>query len=228
MFFGKELAGEPPLEWVPAERLVAVSRRLGEKEFWRYLLEDEIVAVAGESQVLYLQVMGQLGEFQSVTAYRGQRGLRYLDDMMSGRFSWPGGALERHDLIRVLFAARKDMRAADRALLEALGVPKVRGVKVPEFSSCRPGFHDWHVNEAEGRDLARALELLERIIVIVEASGEVTHWPKPGFCPFFTENGDGSLKIQRVWRWMPSEELPWRSRPARRTGHACQRYGRAS
>ncbi len=198
MFFAKELAGEPPLGLVTAERLVTVSRRLAEKEFWKYLLEDEIVAVAGESQMLYLQVMGQFGEFQSVTAYRGQRGLRYLDDMMSERLAWPGEALERHDLIRVRFAARKDLRTADRALLEALGVPKVRGVKVPEFSSCRPGFYDWHVNDAEGKDLAHALELLERILVMVEASGEITRWPKSGFCPLVTEDADGSLKVEQV------------------------------
>ncbi len=225
MFFANELAGEPSLELVTAERLVAVSQRLDDMKFWTRLPEERIVALAGETEVLYVQATGALGEFRSVTVYRGQRGLRYLNNLMDEVFEWHGEALESHDLIRVRFAARKDLRAADQALLEALGVPKVRGRKVPEFSSSRPGFHDWHVNDAEGRELARALEILERFLTMAERIDGAKLWPDPDFCPYLTEDSEGHLMFQQVpldpgdepaERWeAPSD---WPGKPLRNAG----------
>lgn len=164
-FFERELAGEPPLERLTAERLVAVSQRLADRKFWNELREEQVVVMTGESGKLYLQVMGVAGEHRAINVYRGARGLRYLNDLMEMSFEWPGETLVGHDLLAVEFTSRRDLRPADRELLDALEVPKKRGALMPSFSSRRPGFHIWYVNEPEGRELAAALELLERFLL---------------------------------------------------------------
>lgn len=197
MFFEKELAGEAPLRRETAERLYAVSRHLFQVRFWELMPEGRVLAV-GEEEMFYLNATGTLGGFLSLTVYRGPRGLAFLNRVRGQEYQWAGEMLVEQNFLRLRFTFRGDLRRADLKMLHELGLPKGKVDMVPEFSSARPGFHDWHVNNDEGLVLAKALEVFAGFLQESEAIDPMRFWPFPESCPWLRFGSDGLVRVEQV------------------------------
>ena len=199
MFFAKELAGEPPLERETARRLFAVAVHLFQVRFWELMPEVRVVA-CGEEELFYLNATGMLGGFLSLTVYRGSRGLAVLNRVRRQEYRWAGEMLVEQDFLRLRFTWRGDLRRADLKMLHELGLPKGKVDMVPEFSSARPGFLDWHVNNDEGLVLAKALEVFADFLKQSEGIDPMRFWPFPESCPWLRFGSDGLVRVEQVPR----------------------------
>lgn len=197
MFFGKELAGEPPLQRETAERLLAVAVHLFQVRFWELMPEERVLA-CGEEEMFYLNATGMLGGFLSLTVYRGPRGLAFLNRVRGQEYRWAGEMLVEQNFLRLRFTSRGDLRRADLKMLHVLGLPKGKADMVPEFSSARPGFQDWHVNNYEGLVLAKALEVFAGFLEQSAGIDPVRFWPFPESCPWLRFGSDGLVRVEQV------------------------------
>ncbi len=197
MFFAKELAGEPPLERGTAERLFSVGMDLFHRRFWTIMTEDRLLAL-GEEEMLYLHATGVAGDFVSLSVYRGQQGLAFLNRVRRQEYRWSGDMVAEQNYLRLRYAFRGDLRRADLKMLHELGLPKGKVDVVPEFSSARPGYHDWHVNNDEGLVLAKALEIFDGFLVESEGIDPMRLWPFPESCPWLRFGSDGLVRVEQV------------------------------
>ena len=197
MFFAKELAGEPPLERQTAERLYSVGMDLLRRRFWTLMTEDRLLAL-GEEEMLYLHATGVLGDFVSLSVYRGQEGLTFLNRVRRQEYRWAGELLAEQSFLRLRYGFRSDIRRADLKMLHTLGLPKGKVDIVPEFSSARPGYQDWYINNDEGLVLAKALEIFDGFLVESEGIDPMRFWPFAESCPWLRFGSDGLVRVQQV------------------------------
>lgn len=207
-FFAKELAGEAPPKLAAMQRLYSLATDLFSLVPWRVLDESELVltrdSVTGE--LWCCSVMGSLGEFYSMHAYRGERGLRLFRRMAAGEIADPGEALTSMDCLYVEFVPRQGLMRQDRELLAALGHPRGRNLTSPVFRAIRPGFHPWFVNADEARTLA---ECIRAVVVICTAIAgqEENFWNGEGVYPMVTreDGAEPRYNVDLVKPVLPAE-----------------------
>ena len=154
-FFEAQLKGEVAPCRETMEKLFLLANELFRRRPWELLHEYQIVMVKSpeSGEFCFCMLMGSLGEVVAMQAFVGAEGYRCWQAIQSGSISTPGEFLAMHRTLSIQFVERRELTPPDRELLKALGFEFRRSVRSPMFRSARPGYHPWHVTEAEARTL---------------------------------------------------------------------------
>lgn len=195
-FFKKQLAGESPLTFPTAERLVAQASGFSAAKPWQFLEDQHLILLRSPSsnETCYCSVMGALGEVFSLHAYMGDESYRYFRKMAAGR---PISIGEFYGSLRgvyVEFVGLSQVTPPDRELARVCGHPLKRGSKVPIFRALRPGYHPWYPTEDEGLVLAECLRAVMALCERMLKGDAQDYWKDEGVFPFMVpaqECGNG-------------------------------------
>lgn len=130
---------------------------------WSFMSETDVFGVQDpESGALgFVSVMGQLGEFQAISVYRGAEGLygwRNLIELLS----IDAKSDEAHDIVyetpqlQLAFVEPAILEKRDRDIIKASGF-KFAKSQQPQFRSYRPGYLPWFLTREEASHLVYAL-----------------------------------------------------------------------
>ena len=177
-FFVKELAGESALTRATAETLYDLAGEFYLRRPWNSLADRDLILVEAPDspERCYCSVVGALGELFSLYVYLGPDGYRLFRRIASGASLTPGDFYAQQRGVSVEFVPSRDLTAADRKLLRALGHPFRRGAVGPIFRAGRPGYHKWYVTEEEGRILALCLEMVIRFCDHRPSQPDAVYW----------------------------------------------------
>lgn len=130
---------------------------------WNFMAETDVFGFQDpESGALgFVSVMGQLGEFQAISVYRGVEGLYGWRNFEVLLQIDPGNE-EAHDIIfeipqlQLAFGPRAMLEKRDRDIIKASGF-KFSKTQLPQFRSYRPGYLPWFLAQEEASHLIYAL-----------------------------------------------------------------------
>ena len=135
--------------------------------------------------------------------------MAFFNKVRRQEYKWAGELLAEQDFLRLRYAWRRDLRRADLKMLRTLGLPKGTSDLVPEFSSARPGFHDWHLNNDEGLVLAKALEIFDGFLDETKGIDPALIWPSVETCPWLRFGTDGLVRAVQIPLEAAVEEAGW-------------------
>lgn len=144
-------------EW---SKLYQAAIRVKEIAPWEWMSETEIFGVQNPEtgEIVFVSVMGMLGEHYSVAVYLGSKGLYgFWGFQRRGPYSTGEELLEIPHL-QASFENRNELTQKDRDVIKQLGL-KFRGRQAwPMFRSYRPGYFPWYLEAHEARVLTHALQ----------------------------------------------------------------------
>src|SRR5215470_1346615 len=128
-FFRRQLAGESPLTFGTAERLLALAARLITITPWQFLEDQDLVLLKSplSDEPCYCSIMGALGEVFSLHAYVGDESYRFFKRMAAGK---PISVGEFYGSLRgvyVEFVGLSQLTSPDRELARTFGYPLKKG-----------------------------------------------------------------------------------------------------
>jgi hypothetical protein len=148
---------------VPLDRwrtLYAAADRLKAMAPWQWMSEADIFGVErpGDESLMFVSVMGELGQHQAVSAYLGAAALHgFLAMEASADDPDPDTILELPQL-QASFGDASVLQPEDRVTVKALGLTYRGKTAWPLFRSYRPGYFPWFLDEREVAALTVALE----------------------------------------------------------------------
>lgn len=127
---------------------------------WDWMEETDLFGLKhpDTDDIAFISVMGSAGEYLSIAAYLGVRGLFTFYEMQK-----QGPYINRELVlntpqIHASFENRSDLTDYDYQLIKSLGL-KFRGrYQWPQFRSFRPGYVPWNIDVAEAKFLAYVLQ----------------------------------------------------------------------
>ena len=128
---------------------------------WTWMEEADVfgVEMAQGSDLIFVSVMGALGEHYSVAVYPSAAALTALWALHHDEHASPEQVLEIPQ-VQVSFENREFLEREDRRIIKQLGL-NFRGKNAwPRFRSCRPGFAPWFLEKNEATMLHAALDQL--------------------------------------------------------------------
>ena len=131
-------------------RLYELAGRVQAMAPWSWMEETDIfgVEIPGTDKVVFISVMGAIGEHFSVALYPGIEGLSALWALHSDDHAEPERVLEIPQT-QLSFENRVQLRQEDHRILKQLGL-RFRGKNAwPLFRSYRPGFVPWFIDADE-------------------------------------------------------------------------------
>jgi hypothetical protein len=192
-FFAKELAGEQPPTFETMQLLCGLASDLLERRPWDLLDESELVLVRGpvSGEICHCSVMGALGEVYALHAYLGPESYRFFRKLESGATITVGEFFASQYSVSVEFVRSAELEVADRSLLSALGRRQKKGALAPMFRTIRPGYHPWHVTEAEAKILAECLWAVITMCELLGTNDDLDYWDREDVYPLVSRgNGD--------------------------------------
>jgi hypothetical protein len=161
-----EVSAQIPHQAVPLDvwqRLYATSTKVREMEPWLWLEETDIFGVKDPESdtVLFVSVMGLMGEYLAVALYPGAKALAHFWQMQAQPEpeETAGMVLEIRQ-IHAAFGKKSELDAREKKVVKELGLT-FRGTNVwPYFRSFMPGYFPWVIDAEEARLLILALEQL--------------------------------------------------------------------
>lgn len=180
-----------------AKTLCNLSAQIKALAPWRWMEETDVFGVEDPdtSEIGFVSVMGNVGEYEAVGVYQGAEGIYDFMDLHSGPSASPDRLMEIRQ-IQLSFSEAKFLEKRDRELLKGAGL-KFTGAR-PQFRSYRPGFLPWFITLKEARllihVLSQTLEVTKRFV------------EQPAIFP---NDGDGETEafLVRVSRKQDSEPL---------------------
>ena len=163
----------PPVDPSTWQALLSLAVAFEELAPWEFVADTEWVGledVDGRDYRL-ASVLGNAREVFGPVFYR-RAGIAWLLKVLDDDFDPRNvDAAEGMDCLKLEFVMKRELGKEDVALLKSLGFkPARRGCSWPQFRSAMPGWHPWHINQAEAEQL---LADLPRLI---------------GFCRLFAQN----------------------------------------
>ncbi len=150
-----------PESW---RRLYDLAGQIKQLAPWEWMTEEDLFGVADpdSDQLMFISIMGMLGEHTSVSAYLGENALYdfldFHDDPPDEMSLASAARLLSMRQLQASFEDRDMLREQDRAVIKQLGL-KFRGRGAwPLFRSYEAGLVPWMVTADEARRLALALE----------------------------------------------------------------------
>ncbi|HPY30192.1 MAG TPA: hypothetical protein PLT00_06925 [Verrucomicrobiota bacterium] len=192
-----KLAPPPPVAPETWRALLAAAAEFAALKPWAFACDNDSVGlidpVTGETRIGH--VLGNAGEVFAAVFYR-RGGLRWILTMFSDSPDPENlNHLDGMDCLKLGFVPKRELWKEDLALLKAAGFKPVgRGPGWPQFRSTEPGWHPWHLNQAEADQLLADLPRLT------------------AFCRLFAEHpnlyeGRGATEIPFLPAAMPDRPL---------------------
>jgi len=168
------------------KRLYATAAKVREMEPWLWMEETDIFGVKDPESdaVVFVSVMGLLGEYHAIALYPGAKALAQFWQMQHKAGS--EDVAEMLFEIRQLHAAfgkKNELETIEKRVVKELGL-NFKGVNAwPCFRSYRPGYFPWVINADEARLLLLALEQLLVMAPRVKEDRRLVS-RKPGKCTY--------------------------------------------
>jgi len=151
-----KLAPPPPITSETWRALLAAATAFAALEPWEFACDSDAVGlidpVTGGSRIGH--VLGNAREVFAAVFYR-RAGLRWILAMFDDAPNPEDvNNAEGIDCLKVEFVPKRELWKGDLAVLKAAAFkPATRGCVWPQFRSAEPGWHPWHINQAEAEQL---------------------------------------------------------------------------
>ena len=171
----KQNVGDTGLTLEDWRRLHTVAAQVRALEPWLWMVETEIFGVQDtqSSQMLFVSVMGTLGEHFAVAVYPG------AGELARQQFMAQASTDEQPDLFfdtrhaQGVFDKKSALHPVEKEIVKHLGVVHKGGHAWPSFQSFRPGFFPWVADAEEARWLLLAMEQLLAMAPRIEQNPDV-------------------------------------------------------
>jgi hypothetical protein len=201
-----KLAPPPPVAPETWRALLAAAADFAALEPWEFACDCDTVGLVdpltGDSRIGH--VLGNAGEVFAAVFYR-RAGLRWILAMFDDDtpdVSDPNNA-EGMDCLKVEFVPKRELEREDLAVLKAAAFqPAGKGCVWPQFRSSEPGWHPWHINQAEADQLLSDLPRLTAFCKLFEQRPELFDGRAPTEIPF--------LPAKLPERPLTPDDLDWR------------------
>jgi hypothetical protein len=173
---------------------------------WETMYDSDVVGlidpVTGETRIA--TVLGNAGEVFAAVFYRRAAGLRWILQMLDDApnpedFNNADGI----DCLKLEFVPKRELCKEDLAMLKAAAFkPAAKGCVWPQFRSADPGWHPWHINQAEAGQLLADLPRFTAFCKLFEENPKLSDSRAPTEIPF--------LPAILPNRALTPEDLDWR------------------
>ncbi len=126
----------------PIQKIYRIADYIRQIEPWRSLYEEDVfgVKMPNNERIYFISVMGSNGEYTSLAAYKGYKGLSRFTAMQNDEDNLPLESLLTAPHLLISFTDREDMEKADLDAIKQSGV-KFRGKgNWPKFDDTIPGY----------------------------------------------------------------------------------------
>ncbi len=168
------------------QRLYAAAAKVRELEPWLWMEETDIFGVKDpeSDEVVFVSVMGLLGEYHAVALYPGARALAQFWEMQDEPESEDAATMIFEILqTHAAFGKKSDLDVREKRAAKELGL-NFRGANVwPSFRSFRPGYFPWVIDREEALLLILVLEQLLLVAPRVKEDRRLVA-RKPGTCTY--------------------------------------------
>ena len=158
-----QAAPQVPLDlWRELYQAAATFQLLGP---WRWMNGDDVLGISNDHGARLLTVLGSMGEVFGLASSQGSTGANFLLRLRREEFTPENReAAFYQDALLVDFVPRKELQKQDRAIVNRLQFQPVasRPRLYPKFSSYRPGYAPWFLDEVEARSLLDDLQKVAR------------------------------------------------------------------
>ncbi len=158
-----KLAPPPPVTPETWRALLAAAAEFAGLKPWEFAYDSDAIGlvdpVTGETRIA--TVLGNAGEVFAAVFYR-RAGLRWILAMLDDAGDPEDlNNADGMDCLKVAFVPKRELWKEDLALLKAAAFkPAGKGPIWPQFRSAQPGWHPWHLNQAEADELLSDLPRL--------------------------------------------------------------------
>lgn len=158
-----KLAPPPPVAPETWRALLAAAAEYAALEPWEFAADSDCLGlidpVTGETRIGH--VLGNAGEVFAAVFYR-RAGLRWILAMLTDAPDpQDRNNVEGMDCLKLEFVSKRELSKEDLAILKTAGCqPAGRGLVWPQFQSLEPGWHPWHLNQADAEQLLADLPRL--------------------------------------------------------------------
>lgn len=173
---------------------------------WEFASDIEWVGLldAGDREYRLANILGNAREVFAAVIYR-RTGIGWLLKVLDDDFA-PNDrdAVEGMDCLKVEFVTKRELAKEDLRVLKAAGFkPPGRGSRWPQFRSAIPGWHPWHIDQAEADQLLHDLPRLIAFLRLFEKNRSMFEGRSAHEVPF--------LPPQLPDRPLTLDDLDWRS-----------------
>jgi hypothetical protein len=196
----------PPVTPETWRALLAAAADFAALAPWEFVYDSDAVGlidpITGETRIA--TVLGNAGEVFAAVIYRRAAGLRWILKMLDDTpdvedFNNADGI----DCLKLEFVSKRELEKEDVAMFKAAGFKPVgKGVVWPQFRSADPGWHPWHINQAEAGQLLADLPRFTAFCKMLEAHSEIFDERAAAEIPF--------LPAVLPGRPLTPEDLDWR------------------
>ena len=205
---------QPPIDKATWTELVTAASQLAALEPWKFATEGDVFGLTDPAtgEVRLGHVLGDGSMVYAVVIYR-KGGISWLFSTLNGEGELsPQEALETMDCVKLEWVLKRDMEKEDLAAISASGIKiPARGSVWPQFRSSQPGWHPWHINAGEARQLVSDLRQLIPMVRVFKVHPELFDDRLSSDTPFLRadvferEPGLGDLEWRSI---VPPPEVP--------------------
>jgi len=196
-------------------RLFTLAAKVREMEPWLWVEETDIFGVKDpeSDNVVFVSVMGLLGEYHAVALYCGVKALSQFWQMQHKAGEEDVAAM-LCDIrqIHAAFGKKSELDASEKRVVKELGLNFKGANTWPYFRGYRPGYFPWGVDAEEARLLVLALEQLLVMAPRIKEDRRLTA-RKPGTCTYLVrvpEKKDGVIEWHDERRECPPPPTSFR------------------
>jgi hypothetical protein len=183
-----KLAPPPPVTRETWRALLAAAADFAALEPWEFAYDSDVVGLidpaTGETRIA--TVLGNAGEVFVAVFYRRPAGLRWILQMLDDTPDPEDlNSADGIDCLKLEFVPKRELWKEDLAMLKTIGFkPAGKGCVWPQFRSADPGWHPWHINQAEAGQLLADLPRLTAFCKLFEEHPELFDDRAPAEIPF--------------------------------------------
>lgn len=186
--------------------LLQLAGELQELAPWEFASDTEWVGLvdAGSREYRLANILGNAREVFAAVVYR-RTGIGWLLKVLDDDFAPHDlNTVEGMDCLKVEFVTKRELVKEDLGVLKAAGFkPPGRRRRWPQFRSTIPGWHPWHIDQAEADQLLRDLPRLIAFFRLFESNRSMFEGRSRHELPF--------LPAELPDRPLTLNDLDWRS-----------------
>lgn len=200
-----KLAPPPPVSPETWRALLGAAGDFAALKPWEFAYDSEVAglidSVTGEMRIG--NVLGNAGEVFAAVIYR-RAGLRWILSLLTDVPNPEDlNNADGMDCLKLEFVPKRELWKEDLAVLKATAFKAVgRGCVWPQFRSCVPGWHPWHINQVEADQLLSDLPRLTAFYKLFEQCPELYDGRDATEIPF--------LPVSLPNRPLTPKDLDWR------------------
>ena len=206
-----KFAPPPPVDPSTRRALLALAVEMEELAPWEFIADTEWLGLedAGGRDYRLANVLGNAEEVFAAVIYQ-RTGIGWLLKVLEDDFDPEDlNAAEGMDCLKLEFGLKRELVKEDLAVLKAAGFkPAGKGCCWPQFRSTTPGWHPWHINQAEAELLLQDLPRLIAFCRLFEKHPAMYEGRSSADLPFLPEKlPDRPLTLADL-DWRPCLRLP--------------------